>query len=276
MAPGFELQPHSITHTAIIIHTASFHFAHRTDHGSVAGVIGTFLNAAAVILGGVIGLTLRKQPSVANQSAIKILLGVFTVYVGLSAVWQGLNGTVWQVLKQLGVALLALMLGNLTGKLLRIQKAMNRAGQYARKRMSGNPSEQPGFNDGFVVCSLLFCAAPLAIYGSLLDGITGNFKPLLIKAVMDGLATMAFVVMFGWSAMLSVIPLLAWQGTLTLLAGAVAPFLVRHGLVDSVNVTAGLLVFTVSLIILELKKVELADYLPSLVYAPLLTWLLLR
>jgi uncharacterized membrane protein YqgA involved in biofilm formation len=124
-----------------------------------------------------------------------------------------------------------------------------------------------------VVCSVLFCAAPLAVVGSLFDGLTDNFKPLLIKSVMDGLATMAFTGMFGWSAILSVIPVIAWQGTLTLLAGSLLPFLARHGLIDSLNATGGLLIFTVSLIILELKKVELADYIPSLIYAPLLAWL---
>lgn len=238
-------------------------------------MIGTILNAVAIILGGIAGLAVKQQLSQANQLAFKVLLGAFTVYVGLSMTWQGLNGSFPQILKQLGIVLLALMLGNLTGKLLRLQKMLNRAGQFAKARMSATPSPEGrrGFNDGFVVCSVLFCAAPLAVFGSLFDGLTNDFKPLLIKGVMDGLATMAFVGMFGWSAILSVIPVVAWQGTLTLLAESLLPFLARHGLVDSLSATGGLLIFTVSLIILELKKVELADYFPSLIYAPLLTWL---
>lgn len=237
-------------------------------------MIGTILNAAAIVIGGLAGLLISRQLSPKNQVMLKVFLGAFTVYVGLSMTWQGLNGSFGQVLKQLGIVVLALMLGNVTGKLLHLQKMLNRAGRFAKERMTTtlSPEDRRGFNDGFVVCSVLFCAAPLAILGSLSDGVTGNFKPLLIKSVMDGLAMMAFVGMFGWSAMLSVVPVVAFQGTVTLLGQSLLPFLVRHGLVDSFNATGGLLVFTVSLIILELKKVELADYFPSLVYASLLTW----
>ena len=109
---------------------------------------------------------------------------------------------------------------------------------------------------------------------ALQDGLAGNFKPLAVKAAMDGLATMAFVTLFGWSVMLSVFPLMAWQGTLALLAQMAQPWLANHALLDPLNATAGLLVFCVALIVLELKKIELADYLPSLVFAPLLTWIL--
>jgi hypothetical protein len=83
---------------------------------------------------------------------------------------------------------------------------------------------------------------------------------------------MAFVTTFGWGAVLSVIPVIACQGTLSLLARLLQPYLAQHALLDSINATAGLLVFCIALIILELKKIELADYLPSLAFAPLLTW----
>ena len=90
---------------------------------------------------------------------------------------------------------------------------------------------------------------------------------------MDGLATMAFVSAFGWGVTVAVIPVVAWQGTISLLAGLARPWLEKYSLSDPINATAGLLVFCVALIIFELKKIELADYLPSLVYAPLLTWM---
>src|SRR6266566_9695256 len=235
---------------------------------------GTILNAAAILLGGIVGLTASKQPSLAHQTALKILLGAFTVYTGLSATWQAVNGSFVRVLKQLTIVLLALMLGNLTGKLLRVQKSLNRLGQYAKQKMSGaRPATPRRYSEGFITCSILFCVTPIAVIGSLQDGLTSNFKTLAVKSVMDGLATMAFVTTFGWGAILSVIPLIACQGTLTLLARLAQPWLAKHSLLDPINATAGLLVFCVALIILELKKIELADYLPSLLYAPLLAWL---
>jgi uncharacterized membrane protein YqgA involved in biofilm formation len=91
---------------------------------------------------------------------------------------------------------------------------------------------------------------------------------------MDGLATMAFVTTFGWGVMLSVIPVVAYQGTITLSARFLGSLLEERGLIDSLNATGGMLVFCIALVILELKKIELADYLPSLAFAPLLTWLL--
>ena len=237
-------------------------------------MVGTIINAAAILFGGVAGLTAKKQLTLAHQTALKILLGAFTVYVGLSAAWQGLHGGFLQILKQLGIVLLSLMLGNLTGKLLRIQKSLNRLGQYAKQKISeATPSNRGLSSEGFVTCSILFCVTPVAVLGSLQDGLGDNFKPLAAKAVMDGLATMAFVSAFGWGVTVAVIPVVAWQGTISLLAGLARPWLEKYSLSDPINATAGLLVFCVALIIFELKKIELADYLPSLVYAPLLTWM---
>ena len=237
-------------------------------------MIGTILNAAAILLGGVVGLTSEWRMSVAHQTALKILMGAFTVYAGLSMTWQGLSGSFAQIVKQLVIVVLALMLGNLTGKLVRIQKSLNRLGQFAKQKMAAAKPDAPHrFNDGFVTCSLLFCVAPIAILGALADGSSGNFKILAVKALMDGLATMSFVAMFGWGAILSIVPVIAYQGTITLLARLLQPQLAQLALLDSINATCGMLVFCIALIILELKKIELADYLPSLVFAPLLTWL---
>jgi hypothetical protein len=236
-------------------------------------MVGTIINAAAILGGGVVGLTVKRQMSHSHQSALKVLLGVFAVYVGLSATWQGLNGGFLQILKRLGIILVSLVLGNLTGKLLGIQKGLNQLGHYAKQKISeATPGSRGRFNEGFLTCSILFCVTPIAVLGSLQDGLCGNFKTLAVKAVMDGLASMAFVTTFGWGVMLSIIPVVACQGTITLLAKLAQPWLERYFLIDPVNATAGLLVFCVALIILELKKIELADYLPSLALAPLLAW----
>jgi uncharacterized membrane protein YqgA involved in biofilm formation len=90
---------------------------------------------------------------------------------------------------------------------------------------------------------------------------------------MDGLATVAFAKVFGWGVLLSVIPVVAYQGTITLLAKLLEPYLRNPALLDSINGAGRMLVFCIALIILELKKIELADYLPSLAFAPLITWL---
>jgi uncharacterized membrane protein YqgA involved in biofilm formation len=237
-------------------------------------VTGTILNAAAILIGGTIGLTVAKDLSSANQMRLKIAMGVFTIWVGLATTWSSVNGSFGQILRQLAIVMLALVLGNLTGKLLRLQKALNRLGQYARDRFAqAGSTDRNRVGDGFVTCSLLFCVGPMAVLGALQDGLTGNFRTLAIKSLMDGLATMAFAKTFGWGVLLSSIPLVAYQGTLTLGAASLEPFLRDQALVDSISATGGLLICSIALIILEMKKVPLADYLPSLVFAPLLAWM---
>ena len=230
-------------------------------------MIGTALNFAGILIGGFAGLVRRKPLSPANESFFKVGLGVFTVFYGLRLTWLSLNGTFLQILKQLLIAVLALMLGKVTGRLLHLQKMSNRLGREARERIEATkPADPRRLSEGFKTCAALFCAAPLAILGSVQDGLSGYYYPLAVKAVMDGLATMGFISLFGWGVMFAALPVLVFQGTITLLcAQFLRPFLEAHSLVDSVNAAGGLLVFCVALVILELKKIELADYLPSLI-----------
>jgi len=239
-------------------------------------MIGTALNVAGILVGGLVGLARRQPLSPAQESFVKVALGAYTVFYGLQLTWISLNGSFPQILKQLLIAVLALMLGKMTGRLLRLQKMSNRLGRDARERIAAaKPAGPRQLSEGFKTCAALFCAAPLAILGSVQDGLSGYYYPLAVKAVIDGLATMGFVSLFGWGVMLAALPVLTFQGTITLVcAQFLKPALETRGLVDSVNATGGLLVFCVALVILELKRIELADYLPSIILAPLLTWLL--
>jgi uncharacterized protein len=235
-------------------------------------LIGTLLNVAGILIGGVTGLIRREPLSIAQESWFKVALGAVTVFYGLRLACTGLSGSPGHVLKQLLIAVLALMLGKITGRLLRLQKGSNRLGQLAKELIAANADRKGQPSDGFKTCALLYCAAPLSILGSVADGLSGYFYPLAIKGVIDGLATLGFVPLFGWSVLLSALPVLALQGTITLLCAQLTQAFPQHQpLLLSVNAVVGLLVFTVALVILQLKKIELADYLPSLLFAPLLT-----
>ena len=241
-------------------------------------MIGTYLNVAGILLGGMLGLASRKQLSAAHQHFFKVALGVLTIFFGLQLTWNSLNGSFLQILKQMAVLVLSLTLGKLVGRLLRLQKNSNRLGQFARDRMTRvKPGDAGSFTAGFSVCAALFCAAPIGILGAIHDGLSGYFAPLAVKAVMDGLAAMSFVAIFGGGVLLSAVPVLVLQGTISLACGRfLLPVLAHHNLVDSVNATGGLLIFCVALIIFEIRKIEVTDYLPSLIFAPLLTWWWLR
>jgi uncharacterized protein len=213
-----------------------------------------------------------KQLPASAQQLSKVGLGVLTIFVGLKITWGSLGGGSGHVMKQLVIVVLAMTVGRITGHWLGFQRLSNRLGQFAKEKISSaGAGAGRRFTDGFITCAVLYCVGPMSILGALQDGVGARWQVLGIKAVMDGLTTMAFVPMFGWSAMLAVVPVVAYQGTLTLGAVALASHW-QQPLLDSVNATAGLLVFSIALVILEIKKVELADYLPSLAFAPLLTW----
>jgi uncharacterized protein len=238
---------------------------------------GTLLNVAGILVGGVAGLVRRQPLSPATESYFKIGLGVAIVVSGLRLTLLSLNGSFPSILRQLLIVILALALGQMVGRLLHLQRWSNRVGQRARQSIESSRPDLPGSaGDGFKTCAALFCAAPLGILGAIQEGISSPpyIYPLAAKALMDGLATMGFALLFGRGVLLAALPVLAFQGTITLLCERIAePFLRFHHLVDPVNATGGLLVFCVALVLLGLKRIELADYLPSVVVAPLLAWL---
>jgi uncharacterized membrane protein YqgA involved in biofilm formation len=233
-------------------------------------MVGTILNVGAIVAGGVVGLTAGRQLPASIEHRIKLILGVLTIFIGFKTVWSAIHGSPWQVIKQILIVLTALVLGNWIGKSLRLQARLNGLGEKARTALQ---REGKNFGDGFVTCTILFCVGPMAILGSIEDGLTGRVQTLAIKSLMDGLATMAFVKSFGIGPIFAAIPVLAYQGTITLAATSVQPFLANRALLDSINATGGLLILCISLVILEIQKVPLADYLPSLLVAPALAWL---
>lgn len=237
--------------------------------------LGTLINVAAILVGGLVGLAVTRQLKPSTQQWIKAAMGAFTVWVAISMMWQGLHGPFGRFLKEFGIMMLSLMLGNFTGRLLRFQSMINRLGKLAKDKLSHAGKESSNrLGEGFVTCSILYCVGPMSILGSMQDGLRGDLKVLGIKSALDGLATMGFAGTFGWGVMLSAIPVAIYQGTLTLLARAFEPAFQQAAIIDAISATGGFMVFCVALVILELKRIALADYLPSLVFAPLLTrWL---
>lgn len=238
---------------------------------------GAFLNALGILLGALFGLARRAPLSVRAQEFYRRALGAATVCFGLRLVWLHIHGAFWPCTKQLFIALLAVTLGNWTGRLLRLQKISNRLGRHAGVLIAA--AAQPGTprqaSHGFIACVILFCAAPLGLLGAVTDGLSGDFYLLAVKAVMDGLAMAGFMKMFGWPAALSAFPVYAFIGLLTFACQFYAkPLLEAHGLTDSINVAGGLIACAVALVIFEVRKVELANYLPALAVAPLLTRLI--
>lgn len=236
---------------------------------------GAFLNALGILLGSLFGLARRKPLSLATQVFFRNALGAATVFCGLRLAWLSIGGSVSTVLKQICFAVLSVMLGNLFGKLLRLQKLSNRLGRRAANVITAAQKNPPGKTaDALNACAILFCASPLGLLGAVTDALSGYFYFLAVKAVMDALAMISFVKIFRWPVALSAFAVFLFLGAISISCQFyVRPFLDAHHLVDSVNASAALVGCAVSLTIFEVRKVELANYLPALLIAPLLAWI---
>lgn len=237
---------------------------------------GAFINAMGILLGSLYGLSRRQPLSVRYQLQLRLLLGMLTLLAGVRLVWTNVNGTLWMETKEILLCLLALTIGPWIGRLLALQHISNHLGRYASSLIAAGQKEpRHDGGDGLLAATVLFCAAPLGFMGAITDGLSGNFDLLAIKAVMDGLASATFVKIFRWPAAMSAIPVYLFFGGITLAAHRAAlTFLAAPGLIQSMNITAGMLAWVVAVVIFETRKVELANYLPSLLVAPLLAkWL---
>ena len=239
-------------------------------------VIGPFLNGFGILLGALFGLARREPLTLVTQKSCQSALAALTAFCGLQLVWTNVSGGFAAVVKQLCLAVLALGLGFLLGKILGLQKISNRLGRRAAPHLA--PAAVPAQNrptDSFRAATLIYCAAPMGWIGALTDGLDQYFFPLAIKAAMDGLAMASLVKSLRWPVALSAIPVylflagLAWLAQYGRASGFISP-----AQIPPINIVAGLILCAITLIILQVRRVEIANYLPALALAPVLSrWL---
>jgi len=236
---------------------------------------GAFLNALGILLGALFGL-IRCEPLPARtQERLRTGLGMFVTAAGGWLIWKNLGTGFGAGLANLMITVLAAVTGFWLGKLLGFQRLSNRLGRLAGRYIAAAQAQPPGpAGAGLVAGLVLFGAAPLGWLGAVQDGCTGWFTLLAAKSLMDALAMAGFVRIFGWPVALSAFPVYGLLGLITLACQSrVAPFCATHHLLEPVNAATGLVACVVSLVIFQVRKVELANFLPALAVAPLLAWL---
>ena len=194
------------------------------------------------------------------------MLGLFTLAYGISLFLQTQN---------IMIVLASLLIGVLLGEWWRIEEGVEALGSFFEKRFNkaGN-TESEKFIRGFMTTSLLFVIGPMAILGSIQDGLTGDINTLVIKSVLDAFAAMAFASSLGLGVLFSSIPVLVYQGAITLLARQVQTF-VSEAMMTEMVATGGVLLLAISISsLLELRKIRVGSFLPALVLAPALVALL--
>jgi uncharacterized membrane protein YqgA involved in biofilm formation len=172
-----------------------------------------------------------------------------------------------------------MLVGGLLGEWWRIEDRLSRLGQrleelFNRGRGAGDQASTARFIRGFVTASLLFCVGPMTILGSIQDGLTGDYRLLAIKAMLDGFASLAFASTLGIGVAFSSLVILVYQGGLSLLA-AQAQSLLTDPMIAEMTATGGVLIVGLGIsTLLEIKPIRVGNFLPALVIAPLVVWAL--
>lgn len=192
-------------------------------------------------------------------------LGLVTVLIGVDAGLEAFGPTLAGLTRaSLVIVMGSVLIGGIIGELLGIERGLNRLGDAIKARFA---QRQAHFTEGFVVASLVFCVGPLTVLGSIEDGLTGDYRLLAIKSLLDGSAAVAFASTLGWGVGFSALTVLLYQGALTLSASWAAGVF-SEPMVAALTAAGGILIIGIGLRLLELREVRVANLLPALVLAP--------
>jgi len=232
-------------------------------------VTGTLLNVATVLIGGTLGLIFGARVPERLKATVVTGMGLFVMAIGIQMFLKTENSL---------IVLGALLIGALLGEWWRIEDGLQALGQILEKQFSKNndDGEEPSskFVRGFLTASLLFCVGPLAILGSIQDGLTGNYNLLAVKSALDGFASLAFASTLGPGVLFSAVMVLVYQGGISLLAAQLNA-IATPSMMNEMTAAGGVILIGLSISsLLDIKKIRIGNFLPALVIAPLIVWIL--
>jgi len=220
---------------------------------------GTLINAAAIIVGSLIGIGLHtKLP----ERIVKIVfqgIGLFTLFIGF---YMGMKTN------NLFLMILSIVTGGIIGEWINIDKYINRFGDKVKFKLKSKNSK---FTEGLVTAFLLFCMGSVTILGAIEEGLGGEPNLLLAKSVLDGVSSIALAAAMGFGVAFSVIPLLIYQGGLTLLAAYFGDYFASH-IIDELTAVGGLMLIGLGINILEIKQIKILNMLPALIVIVILAY----
>ena len=230
---------------------------------------GTLINVIAILIGSSLGMAVGHRLKGQMQRSITDVLGLITALGAVSALaplWS--QGFISSLPKgtPLLVILFSMLLGGALGTAFKFESRLDVFGENLRKKF-GASHESP-FVEGFVTASLLFVIGPLAILGSISDGASQGIDQLLLKSSLDFFASMAFASTLGWGVAASIIPLAIYQLSWTAI-GWIAGNVLEQYQIDAMTICGGLMLVGIALRLLDMKKIAVANLLPSLVIAPI-------
>ena len=217
-------------------------------------MLGTLVNAGAIVVGSFLGLLLKKGLPEKITDAIMKGVALCVLYIGLDGCLEGDNAL---------IAILSIVLGALVGTALDLDGRLSALGDYMERKLQAGGGS---FSTAFVTASLLFCVGAMAVVGSLQSGLTGNHTMLYTKSMLDGISSVVFAATLGPGVLMAGVAVLLYQGAITLLAQALAPVL-NDAVVAEMTCVGSLLIIGLGLNMLGVTKLKVMNYVPAVFVA---------
>lgn len=225
-------------------------------------MFGTIVNSVAIIIGGLIGVILKK--GIKEDYRNTIMDGI-----ALSVIIIGIGGGITS--NNIILVVASIVVGSILGEAMKIETKLDNIGNSLQERFGKGDST---FSKAFVTSSLIYCVGAMAIIGSLESGIQGDHSTLFVKSILDGITSLLFASTLGIGVIFSAIPVFLYQGTITLLASRVADLLTPE-VINEMSAVGGILIMAIGINVLGLKKIKVGNMLPA-IFLPIIYYLIVN
>ncbi len=220
---------------------------------------GTLLNVITVLIGATLGLLLRHRLGDLYKSIILQGIGILTIVIGMQMAFDTEN---------ILIVLASVLLGGLTGQFAKLDDKIAIFAAYLKKRYARDNDRY--FSEGFIAASIIFCVGPMTIIGSINDGLRADMDLLALKSVLDGFTSIALAASFGIGVLFSILTIIIVQGGITALAFFFDQLLNEY-MINEMTAVGGILIIGIGMVILDIKKINVANFIPALIYAPIIS-----
>lgn len=220
--------------------------------------LGTVINIVTVIIGSGLGLLLRSRLSDVYRSIILQGVGILTLVIGMQMALKTSN---------ILILLISVIFGGILGQVIGIEEKLDTLADRIKNKFARK--DDTFFSEGFISASIIFCVGPMTILGSINDGIHGDIDLLAIKSVLDGFTALALTTTFGIGVIFSIFTIIIVQGGITFSALLIERFF-NDLMINEMTAVGGVLIVGIGFILLDLKKIKVATFLPAIAIAPLL------
>jgi len=222
---------------------------------------GTYVNAVAVVVGSLVGIILRGRFPEKIKDMVFQGIGLVTLFIGFQMSLKTSN---------LVILFFSILVGAILGEVTNLEKHIEDFGNFIKSKFG---SKEDKFVEGFITAFLIFCMGSMTIIGSIEDGLNGNPSILYAKSILDGFASISLASVLGMGVLFSAIPLLLYQGGITLLASLSKTFF-TDAVINELSASGGIILIGLGINLLDIRKIKVANLLPSLVISAAITYIL--